>query len=135
MEKTGSGFRMQCQGSLDRASSPNKAVLQQLEFLRNPFCLPTMILCQYSGAQYIHLPQTELRKSCDLSEQIGIFRRKGFLRQPPRNQHIKAKRQELLERYYIPHHQKLSEAVEDSLLTNDHCLIIDGQSFPALPLP
>ena len=47
----------------------------------------------------------------------------------------KKKRQELLERYCIPHHQKLAEAVEESLLANDHCLIIDGHSFPALPLP
>ena len=46
----------------------------------------------------------------------------------------RAKRQELLERYYIPHHQKLTEAVEESLLANDHCLIIDRHSFPALPL-
>ena len=35
----------------------------------------------------------------------------------------------------MPHHQKLTEAVEESLLANDHCLIIDGHSFPALPLP
>ena len=40
-----------------------------------------------------------------------------------------------MERYYIPHHQKLTEAVEESLLANDHCLIIDGHSFPVLPLP
>ena len=45
------------------------------------------------------------------------------------------KRQELLEQYYIPHHQKLTEAVEESLLANEHCLIIDGHSCPALPLP
>ena len=50
-------------------------------------------------------------------------------------QPTKDKRQELLKRYYIPHHQKLTEAVEESLLANNHCLIIDGHSFPALPLP
>ena len=50
-------------------------------------------------------------------------------------QPTKDKRQELLKRYYIPHHQKLTEAVEESLLANHHCLIIDGHSFPALPLP
>ena len=57
------------------------------------------------------------------------------MRQPLREQPTQEKRLELLERYYIPHHQKLTEAVEESLLANNHCLIIDGHSFPALPLP
>ncbi len=57
------------------------------------------------------------------------------MRQPLCEQLTRKKRQELLERYYIPHHQKLTEAVEESLLANHHCLIIDGHSFPALPLP
>ena len=52
------------------------------------------------------------------------------LRQPLRDQPSQAKREELLEQYYIPHHQKLIEAVEESLLANDHCLIINGHSFP-----
>ena len=66
---------------------------------------------------------------------MGVTYTRGSLRQPLREQPSQAKRQELLERYYIPHHQKLTEAVEESLLANDHCLIIDGHSFPALPLP
>ena len=60
---------------------------------------------------------------------------RGSLRQPLREQLTQGKRQELLERYYIPHHQKLTDAVEESLLADDHCLIIDGHSFPPLPLP
>ena len=66
---------------------------------------------------------------------MGVTYTRGSLRQPLRNSPIQSKRQELLERYYIPHHQKLTEAVEESLSANDHCLIIDGHSFPALPLP
>ena len=57
------------------------------------------------------------------------------MRQLLRELPSQGKRQELLERYYIPHHQKLTEAVEESLLANKRCLIIDGHSFPALPLP
>ena len=57
------------------------------------------------------------------------------LRQPLREQSSQEKRQELLERYYTPHHQKLTEVVEESLLINDHCLIIDGHSFSVLLLP
>ena len=66
---------------------------------------------------------------------MGVTYTRGSLRQPLSEQPSQGKRQELLERYYIPHHQKLTEAVEESLLANDHCLIIDGHSFPALPLP
>ena len=66
---------------------------------------------------------------------MGVTYTRGSLRQPLREQLTKAKHQELLERYYIPDHQKLTEAVEESLFANDHCLIIDGHSFPPLPLP
>ena len=57
------------------------------------------------------------------------------MRQPLCEQPTIKKCQELLERYYIPHHQKLTDAVEASLSANKRCLIIDGHSFPALPLP
>jgi len=66
---------------------------------------------------------------------MGVTYTRGSLRQPLREQPSQAKRQELLERYYIPHHQNLTEAVEGALLANGNCLIIDGHSFPALPLP
>ena len=66
---------------------------------------------------------------------MGVTYTKGSLRQPLSELPSQGKRQELLERYYIPNHQKLTEAVEESLLANDHCLIIDGHSFPAMPLP
>ncbi len=66
---------------------------------------------------------------------MGVTYTRGSLRQPLREQPTRGKLQKLLERYYIPHHQKLTEVVEESLLANDHCLIIDGHSFPALPLP
>ena len=65
---------------------------------------------------------------------MGLTCTKGSLRQPLRNPPTQSKRQELLERYYIPHHQKLTEAVQESLLATDRCLIIVGHSFPALPL-
>ena len=66
---------------------------------------------------------------------MGLANYMGSLRQPLREQPSQEKCQELLERYYIAHHQKLTEAVWVSLLANDHCLIIDGHSFPALHLP
>ena len=66
---------------------------------------------------------------------MGVTYTKGSLRQLLREQPIQEKRQALLERYSIPHRQKLTEVVEESPLANDHCLIIDGHNFPALLLP
>ena len=66
---------------------------------------------------------------------MGVTYTRGSLCQPLREQPSQARRQELLERYYILHHQRLTDAVEESLLSNDHCLIIDGHSVPVLPLP
>ena len=74
--------------------------------------------------------------SLELMSQVemGVTYTRGSLRQPPNEQPTQGKCQELLERYYIPHHQKPTDAVEESLLANDHCLIIDGHSFLALLL-
>ena len=44
-------------------------------------------------------------------------------------------RQELLNRYYFPHHRRLSQAVEAALEKHGNCLVIDGHSFPSKPLP
>ena len=43
---------------------------------------------------------------------MGVTYTRGFLRQPLREQPSQTGRQELLERYYIPHHQRLTDAVE-----------------------
>ncbi len=65
----------------------------------------------------------------------GVTYINSFLRQLLLEQPTQVKCQELLDQYCIPHHQKLTEAVEESLPTNHYCLIIDGHSFPVLHLP
>jgi len=45
------------------------------------------------------------------------------------------KRQDILDRYYYPHHKKLTEAVSDKLTIDGKCLIVDCHSFPSRPLP
>ena len=72
----------------------------------------------FSEAKAIMFPVSRLvvdpeRFSEDSQEpmsQVGmcVTYTKGSLRQPLRKQPTQEKRQELLERYYIPHHQKLS---------------------------
>ena len=44
-------------------------------------------------------------------------------------------REGLLQRYYDPHHRRLTEAVEAKLKTHGRCLIVDGHSFHPVPLP
>jgi N-formylglutamate amidohydrolase len=44
-------------------------------------------------------------------------------------------RSELLDRYYHPHHQELSEAVDHAVNDLGYCLVLDCHSFPSTPLP
>lgn len=44
-------------------------------------------------------------------------------------------RQALLDRWYWPHHQRLEQAVDQTLAEHGRCLVIDSHSFPASPLP
>ena len=44
-------------------------------------------------------------------------------------------RESLLQRYYDPHHRRLTAAVEAKLQTHGRCLIVDGHSFHPKPLP
>jgi len=45
------------------------------------------------------------------------------------------KRQQLLERYYHPHHRRLNALADKCLQETGKCLIIDCHSFPSVPLP
>lgn len=44
-------------------------------------------------------------------------------------------REQLLARYYRPHHRRLASAVARVLAAEGSCLVIDAHSFPAVPLP
>lgn len=46
-----------------------------------------------------------------------------------------ARRAELLDRYYWPHHLALDEAAAARLALFGRCVILDAHSFPARPLP
>lgn len=46
-----------------------------------------------------------------------------------------AERESLLERFYTPHHARLTAAVDAALAAHGECLIIDAHSFPDRPLP
>ena len=44
-------------------------------------------------------------------------------------------RQALIDTYYHPHHQKLTQMVDTSLAQHGYCLIVDCHSFSSHPLP
>lgn len=44
-------------------------------------------------------------------------------------------RKQLMDSYYYPHHQKLLEVINASLVSHGQCLIIDAHSFASKPLP
>ena len=46
-----------------------------------------------------------------------------------------AQRERLLDQYYHPHHDRLTDAVDGALGTHGTCLVIDCHSFPAVTLP
>lgn len=45
------------------------------------------------------------------------------------------RRAQLLEKYYVPHHQRLSDLVAGALARHGRALVIDCHSFPSKPLP
>jgi N-formylglutamate amidohydrolase len=53
------------------------------------------------------------------------------LRTPP----TPGEREELLDRFYRPHHRRLLEAVDVAFAAHSHSLILDAHSFPSRPLP
>ena len=67
--------------------------------------------------------------------EMGVTYTRESLRQLLRELPSKVKREGLLEQYYIPHHQKLTEAAEEVLFENNHCLIVDGHGSTACLLP
>ena len=44
-------------------------------------------------------------------------------------------REELINRYYKPHHETFSNMVDECIKLNSKCLIVDCHSFPKRPLP
>ncbi len=44
-------------------------------------------------------------------------------------------KQRLIDKYYHPHHDHLTQSVQTELAVNQHCLIIDCHSFPSARLP
>ena len=53
---------------------------------------------------------------------------------PLRRELSLSERQMLLETYYVPHHQRLEQLVDEKMTKFGRCLVIDCHSFPSVPL-
>ena len=65
---------------------------------------------------------------------IGVvYEKDAFLR--PFRKHDAQKRELMLQLYYDRHHRNLTNAVDKRVKQYGECLLVDGHSFPATPLP
>lgn len=69
------------------------------------------------------------------SRGFGVIYTKTSTSTPLRYLPSLSQRQELVNRYYIPHHAALTSAVDSALAEYGSCLLIDCHSFPSHPLP
>jgi len=66
---------------------------------------------------------------------IGVIYMRGSRGQRLRNALTAQAREEMLERFYRPHHRRLAAAVDRQLARCGRCIVIDCHSFPREPLP
>ena len=66
---------------------------------------------------------------------MGVIYTRTTQQTPLREGPSDREREDLLDRFYRPHHRELAAAVDRSLSQHGTCLLIDAHSFPARPLP
>jgi N-formylglutamate amidohydrolase len=66
---------------------------------------------------------------------MGVIYTRTTQQTPLRDGPSDQEREDLLDRFYRPHHRELAAAVDRSLSQHGSCLVIDAHSFPARPLP
>lgn len=66
---------------------------------------------------------------------MGVVYTRTAARTPLRRPLAPHEREQLIERWYRPHHAGLTRAVSAAMKSHDRCLVIDAHSFPPRPLP
>ena len=66
---------------------------------------------------------------------MGVVYERGASQAPLRHKLSISERQGLIEDYYRPHHQALSDLTGKIIAEHGQCFILDGHSFPLVPLP
>lgn len=66
---------------------------------------------------------------------MGVIYTKASDGRPLRKPPLPEEREELIARFYVPHHRALEEAVGRELAETGSCVLVDCHSFPSHPLP
>ena len=66
---------------------------------------------------------------------MGVVYERSSNQAPLRRVLSVQERQALIDDYYRPHHQALSDLTEKIIAEHGQCFILDGHSFPLVPLP
>lgn len=66
---------------------------------------------------------------------MGVIYERSSNQTPLRHKLSVSGRQALIEDYYRPHHQLLSDLTGKIIAEHGQCFILDGHSFPLVPLP
>ena len=66
---------------------------------------------------------------------MGVVYERGSSQAPLRRKLSSSERQALIDDYYRPHHRALSDLTGKIIAEHGRCLILDGHSFPLVPLP
>ena len=66
---------------------------------------------------------------------MGVIYKSSFELKPLRRPLLKSERENLLSKWYRPHHELLTGAVDKVLNEFGRALVIDVHSFPSIPLP
>ena len=66
---------------------------------------------------------------------MGVVYERGSGQAPLRRALSAGEQRGLIDDYYRPHHRALSHLTEKIIAGHGQCLILDGHSFPLLPLP
>jgi N-formylglutamate deformylase len=66
---------------------------------------------------------------------MGVIYTKTAQQQTLRHPISRLEREELLKKYYRPHHRELEKQVDEVLQKHGRCLVLDCHSFPSTPQP
>ncbi len=99
--------------------------------------LPDAARARFPVNRLVVDPERFAEDSAEPMSRIGmgaIYQRTSDGR-PLRSVPTPAEREQLMRRFYAPHHQALARAVGRALAMHERCLLIDVHSFPSKPLP
>lgn len=101
------------------------------------FSLPHAATVRYPVSRLVADPERFVDDAEEVMTKVGmgVIYTKTCCGQPLRQPPSPQEREAILARYYHPHHQALTRAVEEALTSSGTCLVIDCHSFPHLPLP